>query len=188
MLENIVDLLISGERDKIELAYQLSIANKISLWPIERNFKDLLYYSNRIQPPISFDNLPLGQLCYISKEVIAIQICHQTIRQLPDCFNMLPSLVILEIACPELNQLGKSIEHLKHLKSLSIKHSKLEQLTFEVCKMHRLESLNISFNCQLRQLPKDIYASKSLKKLSICAQNEHLIDKRKASFEIVICR
>ena len=185
MLEKIVKLLKTGERNNIELAYQLSLANKISLWPIERNIKDLLYYADKIQPPINFDNLPLGQLCFLLKEVIAISFSNSSIKQLPDCFDMMPSLVILEISCESLEKIGCSIGNLPNLKSLSIKNSKIDALKIKLKNLNSLESLNISFNNNLKTLPDDLYKSESLKTLRICTKNAHLIDNEKALFKLI---
>lgn len=185
MLEKIIELLKTGERNNIGLAYQLSVANKISLWPIERNLKDLLYYADNIQPPISFDNLPLGQLCFLLKEVIAISFSNSSIKQLPDCFDMMPSLVILEISCKSLEKIGCSIENLQNLKSLSVKNSKIKAFELKLKSLSSLESLNISFNNNLKKLPEDLYCSQSLKTLRICTKNAHLVDTEKGSFKLI---
>ncbi len=187
MLEKIVNLLKTGSRSSIELAYQLSLSNKLNLWPIERELKDLLFYANNIQAPIQFDKLPLGQLCYVLKEVIALEYHNSTLEALPDRFDFMPALVILEINCTSLTVVGKSIEQLSKLKSLSIKNTQIRTLPIQLSLLTDLESLNISYNQQLESLPKDIYACSKLEKLRVCKNTARLVDLKKARFELIIC-
>jgi Leucine-rich repeat (LRR) protein len=186
MLEKIVNLLKTGSRNSIELAYQLSLSKHINLWPIERSLKDLLFAASSIQVPIQFDKLPLGQLCYVLKEVIAIDFNDSHTTELPNYFDFMPALVILEIHCRSLQSIGTSIEQLKALKSLSIKHTQIKSIPFGISSLPKLESLNISHNKRLTSIPADIYAAKSLKKLRICAQNVVLIDQERAKFDVII--
>ncbi len=185
MLEKITNLLKTGERDNIELAYQLSLSGKISLWPVERALKDLLFYSSKIHPAISFDNLPLGQLCYLLKEVIAISFDNKYLEALPDCFYFMPNLVILEISGNSLKKVPESICELRKLKSLSIKNSQIERLPEKLDQLENLEGLNISKNPKLLQIPPSVYKLPTLKKLRISEAGAARISDNR-NFEVIL--
>jgi Leucine-rich repeat (LRR) protein len=185
MLEKITHLLKTGRRNNIELAHQLSISNKISLWPLERGIKDLLYVA-RTQPKIYFDNLPLGQLCYILKEVIALNISDVVIERLPEQLYFMPALVILELEDSPIKALPDSIGELSNLKSLSIKNTQIDRLPKSISALKNLERLTLVGNSKLNSLPRSLFCLPKLKTLRISPELEISLRKEDFLFEVII--
>lgn len=116
MLEKIITLLKTGQPNNIKLAYQLRSGAQISLWPLERGIKDLLYLA-KTQPAIDFDDLYLGQLCHLLPEVIALSVHNPALEQVPEELSFMPNLRILKLVNIPIQQLPN---HLKDLVLLQI--------------------------------------------------------------------
>ena len=168
MLEKIANLLKTGTRSNIELAYQLSLSTKTSLWPLERGIKDLLYHAHT-QPSIAFDNLPLGQLCYLLNNVIALSIKEQLLTHLPEQLYFCPALVILEIIDTPLIALPQSIGELAQLKSLTLKNTAIEQLPSSIAQLSKLETLSLINNPNLKHFPRALLQLPNLKTVRVDA-------------------
>jgi Leucine-rich repeat (LRR) protein len=183
MLEKIITLLKTGEPNSIELAYQLRLGAKISLWPLERGIKDLLYLA-QTQPVIDFDDLYLGQLCHILPEVIALSVHNPNLNQLPKELYFMPNLRILELVDFPLQQLPGNLTDLKHLKSLSIKNTLIESLPPSLSELKNLTSLILADNPNLTILPDFLAELPKLKTLRI---SKDLIEAvPKGNFEVVV--
>lgn len=166
MLEKIATLLKTGVPENIELAYQLSQSSQTSLWPLERGIKDLLYMAHT-QPNIPVDNLHLGELCFVLKEVIALTINQTNLTAIPEQLYFLPNLRILEIDTPSITQLPRSLGELAHLKSLSIRNTSIENLPTSIHQLNALTSLTLINNSKLSALPNSLTNLPVLKTVSI---------------------
>lgn len=183
MLEKIANLLKTGTRSNIELAYQLSLSTKTSLWPLERGIKDLLYHAHT-QPSIAFDNLPLGQLCYLLNNVIALSITEKSLTQIPEQLYFCPALVILEIVDTPLIELPASIGELAQLKSLTLKNTAIEQLPASIAQLSKLETINLMGNPNLKDFPMVLLQLSNLKTVRVDASIE--IPAMDCSFELIV--
>lgn len=166
MLEKIITLLKTGQPNNIELAYQLRSAAQISLWPLERGIKDLLYLA-KTQPVIDFDDLYLGQLCHILPEVIALSVYNPNLKELPKELSFMPNLRILELGNLPIQRLPDTLNDLKHLKSLSIKNTSIAVLPAGLSQLKHLTSLILLDNPHLTQLPDFLTDLPNLKTLRI---------------------
>lgn len=185
ILEKIATLLKTGQRNDIELAYQLSVSTTTSLWPIERGIKDLLYASTT-QPRICFDNLPLGQLCLLLNQVIALSICDRTMERIPEQLCFMSGLVVLEIRDTPLLELPASLNELSQLKSLSITNTKITSLPTDIGKLGSLENLSLVGNSNLKSLPDELFELKGLKVLRISEELLSVLEGREVGFEVVV--
>jgi len=183
MLEKIITLLKTGQANNIELAYQLRLSTKISLWPLERGIKDLLYLS-KTQPVFDFDDLFLGQLCHLLPEVIALAVHNPNLKQLPEQFYFMPNLRILELANIPIQELPDNLNDLKQLKSLSIRNTFIKALPANLSELKNLTSLILVDNPNLTTLPSFISTLPNLKTLRI---SKNLIASvPKGNFEVVV--
>lgn len=183
MLEKIITLLKTGHINNIELAYQLRLGAQISLWPLERGIKDLLY-SAQTQPVIDFDDLHLGQLCHILPEVIALSVHNPSLTQLPEQLSFMPNLRILELVDIPIQQLPNNLKDLKHLKSLSIRNTLIKELSSNLLALENLNSLILADNQNLSSLPDFLVALPNLKTLRIPKKLANSAPK--GNFEVVI--
>jgi len=183
MLEKIVTLLKTGQPNNIELAYQLRLGAKISLWPLERGIKDLLYLA-KTQPVLDFDDLYLGQLCHILPEIIALSVHNASLKQLPEQLYFMPNLRILELVNIPIHQLPEHLKDLKQLKSLSIRNTLIKSLPSSLSELKNLTSLILADNPNLTILPDFISTLPKLKTLRI---SKNLIGAvPEGNFEVVI--
>ena len=166
MLEKITTLLKTGTENNIELAHQLSISSQTSLWPLERGIKDLLFMAHT-QPKIHFDNMPLGELCYILKEVIALSINNASVETIPEQLYFMPNLRVLEIIDTPIKKLPSSLCELKMLKSLIVRNTAIDSLPEKFQQLTALEKLSLLDNPNLKSLPSIITKMKPLKKIRI---------------------
>lgn len=183
MLEKIITLLKTGQPNNIELAYQLRLSAKISLWPLERGIKDLLYLA-KTQPVIDFDDLYLGQLCHMLPEVIALSVHNSSLKQLPEQLYFMPNLRILELVDLPIEQLPNSLGDLTHLKSLSIKNTLIEDIPKTLLELENLTSLILVDNPNLTVLPSFLAELPNLKTLRISKNLVAAVPK--GNFEVVV--
>lgn len=183
MLEKIITLLKTGQPNNIELAYQLRSGAKISLWPLERGIKDLLYLA-KTQPVIEFDDLYLGQLCHILPEVIALSLHNPSLTELPKELYFMPNLRILELVNLPIQRLPDHLNDLKHLKSLSIKNTLIESLPLGLSELKNLTSLILVDNPNLNVLPSFLADLPKLKTLRI---SKNLVEVApKGNFQVLV--
>jgi Leucine-rich repeat (LRR) protein len=183
MLEKIITLLKTGQPNDIELAYQLRLSAKISLWPLERGIKDLLYLA-KTQPVLDFDDLYLGQLCHILPEVIALSVHNASLKQLPEQLYFMPNLRILELANIPIQQLPDNLKDLKHLKSLSLRNTLIKALPKTLFQLKNLTSLILVDNPNLTGLPSFLAELPNLKTLRISKNLEATVPE--GNFEVVV--
>ncbi|MCP4440948.1 MAG: leucine-rich repeat domain-containing protein [Aureispira sp.] len=163
--DKIISLLQSGERDNIELAYQLAGKNVPMFWPTLRNLKNTLS-SAKTQPPIHWLEMPFGQLCYVLKIVLAMTLEGSTSKELPAEIAFFKSLVILEIKDCAFEVLPEEIGQLQKIKTLSIKNCPIKQLPKSITQLPNLGTL-ILRNNQLLSLPEGLQNLSKLKHLDI---------------------
>lgn len=184
MLKKIANLLKTGNRNNIELAYQLSVSTQTSLWTLERGIKDLLYYS-KTQPSIHFDNLPLGQLCFLLNNIIALSISKKDLDLIPEQLYFLNALVILEIDSVPLQKLPDSLGELSDLKSLSIKNTNIKTLPSSIGQLRKLERLSLVDNPFLLTLTKELFQLKNLKVLYLSHSLLPALEGQVFDFEVI---
>lgn len=183
MLEKIITLLKTGQPNNIELAYQLRLGAKISLWPLERNIKDLLYLS-QTQPALEIDDLHLGQLCHILPEVIALSVYNPNLKKIPKELSFMPNLRILELVNLPIQELPNSVKDLKQLKSLSIRNTSIYHISPNLSELKNLTSLTLADNPNLTILPNFLVDLPKLKTLRI---SQHLTEAvPKGNFEVIV--
>jgi Leucine-rich repeat (LRR) protein len=183
MLEKIITLLKTGQPNNIELAYQLRSGAKISLWPLERGIKDLLYLA-KTQPVIDFDDLYLGQLCHLLPEVIALSVHNPSLKELPKELCFMPNLRILELMNLSIHQLPDNLDDLKHLKSLSIKNTLIASLPIGLSQLSNLTSLILLDNPNLTHLPDFLADLPKLKTLRVSENLRKAVPK--GNFEVTV--
>lgn len=165
MLKKIERLLKSGNRADIELAFQLSLSSGISLWPIERDLKDIFYHAD-LYPNYSADNIPLGQLCLAVQQVIKVKFDQKEVEMIPERIDYFESLNALSIiGCP-VRALPKSLNNHAALKYLTLIKTKIKSID-DILEQSNIESLTLVDNKTLQIHPELIYQSK-LKKISFC--------------------
>lgn len=168
--DKIISLLQSGERDNIELAYQLAGKNVPLFWTTLRNIKDLLFNA-KVQPQIHWLEMPFGQLCYILKVVLAMNLKAAPLKELPSEIAFFKALVILEINNCAFEYLPEELGQLQKLKTLSIKNCPITTLPPSIVELPNLQTL-ILRNNQLTQLPKDLHKLSKLKHLDISKNSQ----------------
>lgn len=183
MLEKIITLLKTGQPNNIELAYQLRLGAKISLWPLERGIKDLLYLA-QTQPAIDFDDLYLGQLCHILPEIIALSVHNSNLKELPEQLYFMPNLRILELTKLPIQQLPDSLKDLKQLKSLSLRNTLIESIPESLLALKNLTSLILIDNPNLTTLPAFLADLPSLKTLRVSKDLAEAVSE--GDFEVVV--
>ncbi len=183
MLEKIITLLKTGQPNSIELAYQLRLSAQISLWPLERGIKDLLYLA-KTQPAIDFDDLYLGQLCHLLPEILALSVHNPSLKELPKELCFMPNLRILELVNLPIQQLPETLKDLKQLKSLSIKNTLIAALPTSLFELKNLTSLILVDNPNLKALPDFLADLPNLKTLRV---SKNLIKAvPKGNFEVFV--
>lgn len=182
MLEKISKLLKTGQPNNIELAYELRSSAQISLWPLERGIKDLLYLAHT-QPAIACDDLYLGQLCHLLHEVVALSIRNPQLQQIPEQLAFMPNLRILEIYQAPIQQLPDSLKELQQLKSLSIRDTAITEIPVSVLALKNLQTLTLDANPKLQNLPNFLDELPNFKSLRISHDLAPIVPK--GDFEIV---
>lgn len=184
MLKKIERLLKSKNRADIELAFRLSLSSGISLWPIERDLKDIFYHAD-LYPNYSADNIPLGQLCLAVQQIIKIKFHQKDIKLIPERIDYFESLNALSITGCPVRELPKSLNNLEALKYLTLSKTNIKSID-DILDQSNIESLILIDNKTLQIEPESIYRSK-LKKISVCkaTANYLSLDESKIALKII---
>lgn len=174
MLKKIEHLLKSGTRNDIELAYQLSLSSKISLWPIERDLKDILYISE-IFPNYGFDNIPLGQLCLAIHQIIKLSINNKSNTEIPNRFDYFTNLEMASFINIPIRKIPHTISQHKKIKTLSIINTEIEDLS-ELIEKAELQSLILANNKYLKINNHLINKINGLKRITACKKTSEMLD------------
>ena len=161
MLDKISRLLRTGERTNIELAYKISRSQGLNLWPLERGIKDILYKA-KTQPSVDWENMPLGQLCWLMNDIIALEIKEARFDVFPNELHFFKNLVILELVNTPLPVFPEAILTLTRLKSLSLRNCGLTHIPEALKQLPNLEHLHLQENPNLVYDAKDWTHLKSL--------------------------
>jgi Leucine-rich repeat (LRR) protein len=146
-LEKIKMLLLSGEREEMELALILAEANELDLTSIEEGIKSILSVS-KLHPKLGqwadakMENLlyPLGMVLTLTIEENIL------IKELPEEIGFFRNLGILELQEIELEKIPATIRHISNLRSLNLKHNRLRSIPPEIGNLTKLKSLNLHNN------------------------------------------
>jgi hypothetical protein len=173
-LEKIRQLLLTGDKDQMQLALSLAQSNAVDLSPIEDGLKEIFKVA-KLQPRLGgWDQAKMENLLTPLGMVLALSIEDHWMPELPREIGLFRRVGIVELHNLYLQELPEDIAYLHNLRSLSLKYNRLKALPESIGQLQRLKSLQLQDN-QLISLPDSMANLQALEVLDL-AKNPNLTD------------
>lgn len=171
-LEKIRQLLLTGEKEQMNLALTLAESNAVDLSPIENGLKEIFKVA-KLQPRLGgWDQAKMENLLTPLGMVLALSIEDQWMPELPPEIGLFRRVGIVELHNLYLQRIPEDIAYLHNLRSLSLKYNRLKSLPESIGQLQRLKSLQLQDN-QLEALPTSLVNLQALEVLDL-AKNPKL--------------
>lgn len=155
MLKKIKSLLLTGDREQMNLALMLAESNQVDLTPLEEGIKSIIKVAE-LQPRLGqWVHAKMENLLMPLAMVLAICIDEVWMNELPAEIAFFRRVGIMELHDIYLEKLPDEIRYLHNLRSLSLKNNRIQELPEAIGSLKNLKSLNLHNNL-IHSLPESM--------------------------------